>query len=202
MGSSGRLGRAEAMIGCRRRVPAPLDDGVDAVAGRRETHAPAPFLLRVAAMRPVFAPLSAAVLGFVVFVAAHAAAAGIQVKGAWIRTPPPGAPTAAGYATITNHAISSDRLMGGYSGAAASVTLHQMTTTAGVMRMRPVPGGLAIGASATVSLAPGGYHLMITGLKAPLKPGQHVKIVLQFQRGGNVTTDFVVGAGPGGGMRM
>ena len=53
--------------------------------------------------------------------------ASVEVKNAWIRTPPPGAPTAAGYATITNHAIASDRLTGAYSSAAASVGLHEMT---------------------------------------------------------------------------
>lgn len=144
----------------------------------------------------------AAVLGLFLFAAAQAAASDIAVKGAWIRTPPPGAPTAAAYATITNHAISSDRLMGAYSGAAANVALHQMTTTGGVMRMRPVAGGLAIGASASVSLTPNGYHFMLTGLKAPLKAGQHVRIVLQFQRAGQVAADFIVGNGPGGGMHM
>jgi hypothetical protein len=141
------------------------------------------------------------------FVAAFAAqggatAATIQVKDAWIRTPPPGAPTAAGYATITNHAISSDRLTGAYTGAAASVGLHEMDKAGGVMRMRPIAGGLAIGASATVTLSPNGRHLMLTGLKQPLKVGQHVRVVLQFQRAGDVAADFVVRDAAGGGMRM
>jgi copper(I)-binding protein len=145
-------------------------------------------------MRPA---LFAAVTSLVLAAASLATAADIEVRDAWIRTPPPGAPTAAGYATITNRAISTDRLTGGFSGAAASVSLHQMTTTGGIMRMRPVTG-LPIGASASVSLAPRGYHLMLTGLKAPLKAGQHVKIVLQFQRAGNVAADFVVRDAPGG----
>ncbi|HEY1750962.1 MAG TPA: copper chaperone PCu(A)C [Caulobacteraceae bacterium] len=133
--------------------------------------------------------------------AGQAVAAGVVVKGAYIPAPPPGAPTAAGYAAITNRQVSSDRLMGARSGAAASVTLHQTTRTGGIMRMRPVTGGLAIGASATVTLAPGGYHLMLTGLKAPLQPGQHVRITLQFQRAGSVAADFVV-KDASGGMRM
>jgi copper(I)-binding protein len=145
-------------------------------------------------MRPV---LFAAVASFVLAAASLAAAATIEVRDAWIRTPPPGAPTAAGYATLVNHEISSDRLMGARS-AAADVALHQMSMAGGVMRMRPVTGGLPIGASASVSLTPGGYHLMLTGLKAPLKPGQHVRIVLQFQRAGNVPADFVVRDAPGG----
>ena len=138
-------------------------------------------------------PALLAALSIVALLAVGAAsAATIEVKDAWIRTPPPGAPTAAGYATIVNHAISSDRLTGAYSGAAASVGLHQMSTSGGVMRMRPITGGLALGASASLSLSPNGDHLMLTGLKAPLKAGQHVKIVLQFQRAGNVAADFVV----------
>jgi periplasmic copper chaperone A len=132
--------------------------------------------------------------------AAQAAAATIEVKGGWIRTPPPSAPTAAAYATITNRGIASDRLMGAVSPAAASVGLHQDTKVGGIMRMRPVTGGLPLGASATITLAPNGYHLMLTGLKTPLKVGQHVRIVLRFQRAGNVAADFVVKDGPGGGM--
>jgi copper(I)-binding protein len=72
-----------------------------------------------------------------------------------------------------------------------------MSMTGGVMRMRPVTGGLPVGASATVTLSPNSYHLMLTGLKAPLKAGQHVKIVLQFQRAGAVAADFVVRDAPG-----
>ena len=133
-------------------------------------------------------------LGFIAACSAQGAPAGaaLTVKNAWIRTPPPGAPTAAGYATITNRGIASDRLTGAYSGAAASVGLHEMEMTGGMMRMRPVPGGVAIGASASVSLAPNGRHLMLTGLKHPLKAGEHVRVVLQFQRAGEIPADFVV----------
>ena len=141
------------------------------------------------------------------FVAASSAeggvtsAATIQVKNAWIRTPPPGAPTAAGYVTLTNRGIASDRLTGAYSGAAASIGLHEMDKAGGVMRMRPIPGGLAIGAAATVTLDPNGRHLMLSGLKRPLKAGEHVRVVLKFQRAGDVPADFVV-RDQAGGMRM
>ena len=146
----------------------------------------------------------AAVLSLVA-TAAHAGA--IEVKNAWIPAPPPGAPTAAGYGSIVNHGPTTDRLMGGRSTAVASVEVHQMSMAGGVMRMRPVAGGLAIGASATADLGPrASYHLMLIGLKAPLKPGAHVKVVLHFQRAGDVAVDFPVRAaapsGGVGGMRM
>jgi len=142
-------------------------------------------------------------LAFVAGCSAQGATSGakVEVKGAWIRTPPAGAPTAAGYATIVNHEIASDRLTGAYTSAAASAGLHEMEKQGGVMRMREIKGGLAIGASATVKLEPGGRHLMLAGLKHPLKAGQHVRVVLQFQRAGDVAADFVVKDQPAG-MRM
>ena len=149
-------------------------------------------------MRP---RLLAAALAFALTAASAATATTIEVKNAWIRTPPPGAPTAAAYAAITNRGIASDRLTGAYSGAAASVGLHEMQKQGSVMRMRPLPAGLPIGASATVTLSPNGRHLMLTGLKRPLKAGQHVRVVLQFQRAGDVAADFVV-RDAAGGMRM
>ncbi len=145
--------------------------------------------------------LSAAAL----LTAGAASAATIEVKDAWIRTPPPGAPTAAGYATITNRGFTSDRLTGVRTAAAASADLHQMSMAGGVMRMRPITGGLPIGASATVKFGPNGDHLMLVGLRSPLKAGAHVKVTLQFQRAGAVVADFVVrDAAPGGmaGMHM
>jgi copper(I)-binding protein len=137
---------------------------------------------------------------FLVLVASAAGAATIEVKGAWIRATPPGATTAAGYASLTNHGLSTDRLMGAHTAVAANVAPHQMSMAGGVMRMRPITGGLPIAASATVSLSPNGNHLMLTGLKRPLKVGSHVRIVLQFQRAGDVAADFVVRADAPGGM--
>ncbi|HEX3408543.1 MAG TPA: copper chaperone PCu(A)C [Caulobacteraceae bacterium] len=147
--------------------------------------------------------LAVLALGFLVACTAQGSsiAATVEVKDAWIRTPPPGAPTAAGYATIINHGIASDRLTGAYSSAAGSVGLHEMTKQGGVMRMQPIAGGLPVGSSASVKLSPDGRHLMLTGLKRPLKAGQHVRIVLQFQRAGQIPTDFVV-RDDAGGMRM
>ena len=154
--------------------------------------------MRRAAALSFVATLAVASLG----IGLAAQAAGIEVKNAWIPATPAGAPTAAGYATVTNHGISSDRLTGGSTSAASSVEVHEMTTAGGVMRMRPVAGGLAIGASATVTLDPSRYHLMLMGLKRPLVAGQHVRVVLHFTRAGDVAADFVVKPAATAGMRM
>ncbi len=124
---------------------------------------------------------------------AAAKGAMIVVRDARIRVPPPGAPTAAGYAVITNASRHDDRLIGAESAAAASVEVHAMSMTGGIMRMRPVEGGLAIGSGRTVRLAEGGYHLMFVSPKRPLKSGQTVATTLRFEHAGPVVVSFKVG---------
>ena len=126
---------------------------------------------------------------------------GIEVQGAWIRATAPGATTAAGYVTIINHGLATDRLSGGQTRIAQSVEVHSMSTAGGIMRMRAIPGGLPVGASATVKLTPSGDHLMLIGLKGQLTAGQHVRVTLNFNRAGAVVVDFPVRAdAPRGGM--
>lgn len=144
-------------------------------------------------MRPL---VLGAMLGLAVFTGGVASAATIEIKDAWIRSTTPGMPTAVAYATIVNHGFTSDRLTGARTGAAASAELHQMTTAGGVMKMRAIAGGIAIAGSATVKLSPGGQHLMLVGVKGPMKTGAHVKITFEFQRAGAIAADFVVRDAP------
>ena len=61
-----------------------------------------------------------------------------------------------------------------------------MATNNGVMTMRPVENGLSIPAGQSVTLAPGGYHLMLMDLKGPLKKGDKVPVTLAFEKAGEV----------------
>jgi copper(I)-binding protein len=75
-----------------------------------------------------------------------------------------------------------------------------MSMQGNVMQMREVKDGLAIPAHGDVKLTPGGYHLMLTGLKHPLVKGETAKVTLTFERAGAVTVDFaVVGVGAASG---
>ena len=135
------------------------------------------------------------------------ASAQVRIEDAWSPPTPPGAPTAAGYLTIDNLGPDADRLLGGSSPAAAQVQLHSMTMQGGVMRMRPVTGGLQIARRADARIQPGdGLHLMLIGLKRPLRAGEHVPVTLDFARAGSVRADFVVrpraAAAPAVGMHM
>ncbi|MGA7003158.1 MAG: copper chaperone PCu(A)C, partial [Pseudolabrys sp.] len=58
--------------------------------------------------------------------------------------------------------------------------------------MRPVKDGLSIPAGQSVTLAPGGYHLMMTDLKGPLKKGDKLVVALVFEKAGEVKATFDV----------
>jgi copper(I)-binding protein len=62
----------------------------------------------------------------------------------------------------------------------------------GVMTMRQQPRGVTVEPGKTVAFVPGGYHLMLMGLKGPLKDGDRVKAVLTFEKAGPVEVTFNV----------
>lgn len=89
-----------------------------------------------------------------------------------------------------------DRLIAAASPRAARVELHTMTMQDNVMRMREL-NAIEIPANATTKLAPGGLHLMLMGLTAPLRPGETVPITLTFEKAGPRQVEVKVAA-PGG----
>ncbi|HLZ85293.1 MAG TPA: copper chaperone PCu(A)C [Caulobacteraceae bacterium] len=142
--------------------------------------------------------IAAAAVAAALIVAPHAAcsrdygAGTLHIGDPWIRATPNAAPTAAGYLTVTNRGKSADRLLGGSSPLAQAIEPHTMSMTGEVMRMRLTPGGFPIPPGATLTLAPGGNHLMLIGPRRPFKPGDHVPATLRFARVGQVTVVFAV----------
>lgn len=134
------------------------------------------------------------VLGLVAVASVRAQNASLVVTGAWTRPAAVGMNTA-GYMTITNKGAVADQLVSASCAAAASVTLHQSRLVNGVMTMRPVPG-VPIASGAGASLAPGGFHLMLEGLKRPLAAGGKVPIVLTFTHAGPIRVELEVRDGP------
>ena len=125
---------------------------------------------------------------------AHAQhASPIVVERPWARATPPGAPTGAAYLTIVNHGSEPDVLVAASSPAAARVEFHMTTMTDGVMKMRPATNGVALPGGVTVELKPdGGYHLMLAGLKAPLRSGTMLPVTLRFAKAGSIDVVFAV----------
>jgi copper(I)-binding protein len=117
---------------------------------------------------------------------------GLVISQVWSRATPGGAKIAGGYLTIENKGSAPDRLIGGSGDFAGKVEVHEMAMNNGVMTMRSLDKGLAIEPGKTVKLAPGGYHLMLMDLKSPLKQGDKVPLVLEFEKAGKVTLSLEV----------
>jgi periplasmic copper chaperone A len=136
----------------------------------------------------------------------------LLISQAWSRATPNGAKTGGGYLTIENKGSAPDRLIGCSSDLAGSVQVHEMTVINGVMKMRPLENGLTIDPGKSVKLAPGGYHLMLMDLKRPLKQGDKLPLMLEFEKAGKVQVSLDVegigaqapsgGSGSGGQMQM
>ncbi|MEO5640444.1 MAG: copper chaperone PCu(A)C [Sphingomicrobium sp.] len=125
----------------------------------------------------------------------------IAVSDAWARATVPGQASGAVYATVTNRGGTDDRLVAIATPRARAAMLHQSSESGGVMAMRMI-GDLAVLAGATVSLAPLGTHIMLTGLTAPLRPGERIALTLRFARAGTITASAtVVEPGAQGPMR-
>jgi copper(I)-binding protein len=116
----------------------------------------------------------------------------LKIDHPWARATPKGASVGGGYMKITNNGSEPDRLIGGSTDMAKSFEVHEMTMDGGVMKMRPVAGGIEIKPGETVALDPSGYHVMFVGLKDQLKQGSRFKATLDFANAGKINVDFVV----------
>ena len=103
----------------------------------------------------------------------------------------PVAKTAAVYMVIMNHGTEADVLQSASAGVSEKAAAHQTQNDKGIMKMREVEG-LEIKPNDMVTFAPGGYHIMLTGLKAPLKAGGSFPLVLHFKTAGDVSVDVKV----------
>ena len=113
----------------------------------------------------------------------------VEVTQAWARATPGKSTIGTAYATVI--APAGDRLIGAATPVARVAEIHQHTMDNGVMKMRqvdavPLPAGQA------VVLSPGGYHIMLIDLKAPLIAGQSFPLTLTFAHAAPVTVEVQV----------
>ncbi len=137
------------------------------------------------------------VLLLAVPVVALAARNGIDIEDAWSRVAMQGG-TGVVYLTITDTGAP-DRLLSITAPVATKAELHQSFTEQGVSKMRAVTE-LAVAPGKPTTLAPGGYHIMLMGLKQPLKVGDSFPVTLRFEHSGPITTTVTV-RGMNGGMQ-
>ncbi len=130
-------------------------------------------------------------LAVVPFAAGPAWAQGVEVTGAWARATMPGQKVAAVYMDLRSDRAA--KLVGVESPIADAAEVHEMLNQDGVMRMRHIEA-VDLPAGQVVKLAPGGFHVMLFDIKAPIKPGDKVKLTLKIEQGGKVQDVQVVAA--------
>lgn len=116
----------------------------------------------------------------------------LRLDDPWARATPPGTSVSGGFLTVRNLGDQDDRLVAVRSSAAREVQIHEVRDDGGMMRMRPLPDGLAIPAGASVALQPGGYHLMFIEPQRPFAGGDVVVATLVFEKAGDVEVSFQV----------
>jgi copper(I)-binding protein len=123
----------------------------------------------------------------------------ISLEHVWARATPGTATTGAVYLTLTDNGRP-DRLVGVSTPIAAMAGVHETIQDNGVMKMRPVAGGIALDPGKPVTFTPGGYHIMLMGLKSPLKAGDSFPLTLAFEHAQSITVSVHVEAMGAGGM--
>jgi periplasmic copper chaperone A len=150
-------------------------------------HARSCLIAALAAAGFVFAPAlqAAPPSGFI-----QVADSDVVAHMAWARASAGAATTGAAYVTLRG-GTQADSLVAVSTPIAATAEVHETTDDNGVMKMRPV-SALPIPAGQLLTLAPGGFHIMMTGLKQPLTAGQSFPLTLTFAHTAPITLDVKV----------
>jgi copper(I)-binding protein len=118
--------------------------------------------------------------------------ADIKLSNAWAR-PTIGQAPGSVYLTIENKSDSADRLTGAFTDQAAMAMIHQNEVVNGVARMR-MAGEINVPPNDSIEMRPGGTHVMLQGLRAPLKEGEDFDLVLRFRNSKDQTVRVTVRA--------
>jgi copper(I)-binding protein len=110
----------------------------------------------------------------------------IELKSPWVRAVPPTSKNTALFLTIENKGDEEDILLSVKTDIAKMVMIHETVNENGIMKMKHVHH-LKIPPKSVVKLEPGGLHIMVMGLKKPLKEGDKVRFTLIFKKTGEIT---------------
>ena len=116
----------------------------------------------------------------------------LKLDQIWARSAPLSGGNAAAYLSVANSGQQDDTLLSVATPIAHQAQLHNMSMEGGIMRMREMADGISLRPGETVRLAPGGMHIMLLGIKQPLKKGDHFPLTLHFEHAGTVNVDVPV----------
>ncbi|PLA74548.1 hypothetical protein CYQ88_05565 [Hydrogenovibrio sp. SC-1] len=117
---------------------------------------------------------------------AQTAADAIEVDDAYVRIAPPNALATAAFMELENESNDDHALVSAKTTINQTTELHTHINDNGVMKMRQV-SQIDLPADQEVKLQPGGFHIMLIGLNAPIQEGQHIQIELKFEDGSTKT---------------
>lgn len=116
---------------------------------------------------------------------------GLRVESAWSRATPGNSRDGAAYFRVVNNGTAADRLIGVSTPLADKADAHETKMEDGVMKMRPLDRP-TVAPGQTLEFKPGGAHIMLLGLKHPLKEGESFPLVLTFEKAGDVSVEVKV----------
>jgi periplasmic copper chaperone A len=99
---------------------------------------------------------------------------------------------AGGYLAITNTGTEADRLVSAHCPLAERTEIHGIKVVGGDIKMKHLADGLAIPPDYTTTLKPRGYHLLLQGLRIPIRSGARLPVTLRFEKAGEVAVELVV----------
>lgn len=115
----------------------------------------------------------------------------IMIHEGWARASIGSAPNSAAYMTLMSHGTAADKLIGAKTPIAETAELHHHILDGGIAKMRPVEA-IEVKPGETAVLEPGGFHIMLMGLKEELTAGDAVPLTLTFEKAGDVTLDIQI----------
>jgi hypothetical protein len=137
---------------------------------------------------------AALTMGSILASAMGARASDIVVIDAFARaSATPRASSGVVYLSISNNGSDEDRIVSVSTPLASSAMLHQTVDENGVMKMNHVDN-LAVPAGSSLKLAPGGTHIMLMGLKEPLKEGESMPLTVTFAKAGKIELSARIGS--------
>jgi hypothetical protein len=117
----------------------------------------------------------------------------LTIDKPWVRPSIGETKNSAAYMKIENSGDAPDRLLAVKTDAANHAMLHESRMEMGVMKMVHLPNGVEIPAHGSAQLKPLGLHVMLMGLKKPLKDGETLPLTLVFEKAGEVPVAATVG---------
>jgi hypothetical protein len=124
------------------------------------------------------------------------AASPLTIENAWVKTADSG--MTAVFGQLRNTGDSSTTVISATTSVSPRAELHEVVMVAGAMQMRPKKGGFVVRPGTTFSLAPGGNHIMVMGLKAPIRPGDKIDVELSLADGSSVKFSALAKSSSGG----